>query len=151
MRYPGHAERMRMLRETGFLSLEPVAVGGVEVRPYDLTTKLLFDAWKLPEGERDLTVMRVEAQGLLHGVPATYTWDLYDEYDAETDTTSMARTTGFPCAIITRLLASGALDRPGVLPPEKLAGDEKIFNALIDGLAERKVELKLTARESAAD
>ncbi len=151
MRYPGHAEKMRMLRETGFLSLDPVNVGGSEVRPYDLTTKLLFDAWRLPEGEHDMTVMQVKTQGLLHGVPVTYTWDLYDEFDRPAGTTSMARTTGFPCAIVTRLLASGALHKPGVLPPERLGGEDNLFNAIVEGLADRGVELKLTAHETAVE
>ena len=45
LRYPGHIEKMRMLRETGFFGKEPVRVGGVEVIPLELTTALLFPMW----------------------------------------------------------------------------------------------------------
>ena len=145
LRYPGHIEKMRMLRETGFFSHEPIVLrGGQEVRPFDLTTKLLFDAWKLPEGDADLTVMRVEVEGTIGGARKTYTWDLYDEYDPQTRYTSMARTTGYPNAIVARMLASGELKRPGVSPPELLASDQRLFDRMVEGLKQRRVELTLT-------
>jgi len=145
LRWPGHAEKMRMLRETGFLSLEPIEAGGVRVRPYDVTTRLLFDAWRLPAGEADLTVMRVEATGTVGGSRQTWTWDLYDEADLASGFHSMARTTGFPCAIVARLLARGELKRPGVHPPERLAGDDGFFGRMMDGLRERGVTITKTA------
>jgi lysine 6-dehydrogenase len=141
LRWPGHVEKMRMLRETGFLSEEPIVVAGAPVRPYDVTTKLLFDAWRLPEGEADLTVMRVEATGVVGGARQTWTWDLYDEADLATGYHSMARTTGFPCAIVARMLARGELSRPGVQPPERLAGDDRFFETIMEGLRLRGVTI----------
>jgi saccharopine dehydrogenase-like NADP-dependent oxidoreductase len=142
LRWPGHVEKMRMLRETGFFSQQPIEVGGACVRPFDVTTRLLFDAWRLPEGDADLTVMRVEAEGSARGGGRRrYTWDLYDEADPATGYHSMARTTGFPCAIVAAMLARGELARPGVLPPELLAGDERFYERLIAGLRERGVEV----------
>jgi saccharopine dehydrogenase-like NADP-dependent oxidoreductase len=141
LRWPGHAEKMRMLRETGFLSREPVDVAGSPVRPYDLTTRLLFDAWRLPEGEADLTVMRVEAAGVAGGARRTWTWDLYDEADAATGFHSMARVTGFPCAIVAGMLARGELARPGVQPPERLAGDDRFFGRMMEELRARGVTI----------
>ena len=141
LRWPGHVEKMRMLRETGFLSLDPMDVGGSRVRPYDLTTRLLFDAWRLREGEVDLTVMRVEATGVVGGARRTWTWDLYDEADPATGYHSMARTTGFPCAIVAAMLAAGELKRPGVQPPERLAGEDRFFQRMIDELRARGVEI----------
>jgi len=143
LRWPGHVEKMRMLRETGFFSQEPMDVAGAAVRPYDVTTKLLFDAWRLAEGEADLTVMRVEAAGVLGGVPTTWTWDLYDEADPQTGFHSMARTTGFPCAIVARMLARGELARPGVQPPERLADDDRFFERMMEELRARGVTVTL--------
>ncbi len=141
LRWPGHVEKLRMLRETGFLSQEPLEVGGARVRPYDLTTRLLFDAWRLEPGEADLTVMRVEASGTAGGKRQTWTWDLYDEADPATGYHSMARTTGFPCAIVARMLARGELRRPGVQPPERLAGDDRFFARMMEELRARGVTL----------
>ena len=90
MRYPGHAERIRLLRDAGFLGEEPVDVGGLQVRPIDLTAALLFPAWRLGEGEEDLTAMRVEVDAVRDGTPVRRRWELLDRYDRDTGTTSMA-------------------------------------------------------------
>ena len=78
MRYPGHAERMRMLRETGFFGEDEIQVGGAKIRPIDLTAKLLFPMWQLPEGEGDQTVMRIAVEGILDGRRVRRTWDMLD-------------------------------------------------------------------------
>lgn len=121
LRYPGHIALMRAFRETGLFSQEPIDVGGVKVRPLEVTSKLLFPKWTYEEGEQDLTVMRVTATGLLRGSPTRLTWDLLDLFDPATGFTSMSRTTAFPATITARLLLSGKLSRPGVHTPELLA------------------------------
>ncbi|MFN2110140.1 MAG: saccharopine dehydrogenase family protein, partial [Anaerolineae bacterium] len=40
LRYPGHINLMRVFRESGFFDAEPLDVGGVAIRPIDLTSKL---------------------------------------------------------------------------------------------------------------
>jgi lysine 6-dehydrogenase len=42
LRYPGHSEYIRVLRETGFFSKDPLEINGVQIRPLDVTAKLLF-------------------------------------------------------------------------------------------------------------
>lgn len=140
MRYPGHAELMRAIRETGLLSYEPIQVKGVEVRPVDVTCKLLSRTWKLPAGEADITVMRVKVTGKANGKRVAHVYDLLDRYDPATGYTSMARTTGFPCAIVARMMLKGELDLPaGVYFPERLSGNRKVLDALLAQLAERNV------------
>jgi saccharopine dehydrogenase-like NADP-dependent oxidoreductase len=139
LRWPGHIEKMRMLRETGFLGDTPIRVAGVEVQPRAVTEALLHDVWSLPEGDDEFTVLRVEVAGRKGPVPRRIVWDLYDRTDPVTRATSMARTTGFPCALVARLLAEGAWTRPGVHPPEILGRDAGITAALLEGLAARGV------------
>ncbi len=76
LRYPGHIELMRVLRETGFFSKDPVLVKGQRVRPLDLTAALLFPKWAFAEHEADMTVMRVVVEGTRQGKPTRYRWDL---------------------------------------------------------------------------
>lgn len=118
MRYPGHIEKMAVLRETGFFGTEPIDVGGQKVRPLDLTAKLLFPMWKLKPGEADVTVMRVIIEGTKAGKRMRWTYDLYDTYDAESGVHSMARTTGYTATAAVRLLARGMFTDKGVFPPE---------------------------------
>jgi saccharopine dehydrogenase-like NADP-dependent oxidoreductase len=140
MRYPGHAERMRMLRETGFFGEEPIDVRGVPIRPIDLTARLLFPAWQLGEHEEDLTVMRVEVEGELDGRAHRRTYELLDRFDRETGVTSMARTTGYTCTAVVDVLSRGMYTQPGVAPPEYLGRTEGVFEAVNTYLAERGVE-----------
>ncbi|MFN2443604.1 MAG: saccharopine dehydrogenase family protein, partial [Thermoanaerobaculia bacterium] len=142
LRYPGHADRMRMLRETGFFDETPENAGGVQVVPRELTEKLLFRAWKRPEKERELTVLRVVVTGSSGGQTLRYVYDLFDVTDPLTGETSMARTTGFPCAIMARLLANGEYKRPGVSPPETFASDDRVYDLLVSELERRGVRFR---------
>jgi len=140
VRYPGHAERMRLLRDTGFFSGEPVSLDGAEVRPIDLTAELLFEEWRFREGEEDLTVARVELEGRSGGRDVRHTWSSVDRYDREQGIASMARVTGYTCTAAVRLVAGGRYREPGISPPEYLGRDAKCFEFIVDHLRERGVE-----------
>lgn len=139
MRYPGHAERIRMLRETGFFSETPIDVDGVSVRPIDVATRLLFPMWQMGEGDEDITIMRivVEGQGPKGSVRTTY--DLVDRYDRATGTTAMARTTGYTATTAVRMLAAGLWSEAGVIPPERLGRDVACTEFILAGLRERGI------------
>ncbi len=145
LRYPGHAERMRMLRETGFFDENPIEVRGTSIVPRALTERLLFRAWKRGESEEELTVLRVEVEGTAGEETRRYEYALLDRTDAATGETSMARTTGFPCAIMARMLARGDFRSPGIVPPERFAADERVYEHLVAELARRGVLFRETA------
>ena len=147
LRYPGHVEKMRMLRETGFFNQEPIEAGGVRVRPLDLTARLLFSAWQLGPEEEDFTVMRVVVEGEKGGRRLRQSWDLLDRYDRETRTTSMARTTGYTCTAMVRLLAAGLYTRKGISPPEFVGRNADCCAFVLRELAERGVRFQETVTE----
>lgn len=147
LRYPGHIELMRVLREMGLFSEEEIEVGGQRVRPLDVTSKLLFPKWTFAEGEADMTVMRVSVAGEKDGKEQRWQWELFDTYDPESGWRSMSRTTGFPCAIMARMLARGSIARHGVLPPELLADDEGLVREMLAELAQRGVIYEMTSVE----
>lgn len=140
LRYPGHYELMRVFRETGLFSKDPIDVGGVMVRPLDVLSTLMFPKWTYDEGEADLTVMRIIVDGEIDGKPVRHTWDVADELDPATGFTSMSRTTAFPCALFAREILAGNITTAGVLPPEKLGGDAGLVGRVLDGLKARGVE-----------
>jgi len=141
MRYPGHAERMRMLREAGFFSNREIQAESGSVRPRDVTEALLFSAWQFEEGEPDLTVMRIVVEGAKDGTQVRYTYNLLDYYNPETETSSMARTTGYTCTAMVRLLARGLWQEPGLATPEIVGRDERCYRSVLDHLAARGVHL----------
>jgi lysine 6-dehydrogenase len=140
LRYPGHAALMRVLRESGFFSQKPVELGTQTIRPIDLTVKLLAQQWAL-DAEGDLTVMQVVVQGTKGAKRYTYTYDLLDRYDPITKTTSMARTTGYTCAIVARQVASGLFSRVGICPPEYVGRVEDCYCHLLAEYRKRGIVL----------
>ncbi len=142
LRYPGHIELMKVFREVGFFDPKKRTLkDGTEVSPLALTTELLFPMWEFGPGEEDLTVFRFEARGQMGGEEKVLTYDMLDRYDPELGLTSMARTTGFPCAIMARMLAAGDYNNPGVHPPEVL-GQEGLLERFLSELAARGVTYK---------
>jgi saccharopine dehydrogenase-like NADP-dependent oxidoreductase len=142
LRYPGHAERMRALREAGFLSTDRIDVDGLEVTPRALTERLLFDAWRLDEGEPELTVMHIEVDGVDGGRPVRHVYTLLDRTDPETGTSSMARTTGYTCTAMVGLVAAGLWSEPGVAPPEVIGRRPGTFDAVLAHLDARGVRVE---------
>ncbi len=142
LRYCGHADKIRLLRDSGLLDKHKVKVNGNTVRPLDVTSRMLFPMWELAEGEEEFTVMRVEVEGKKDGKRLRYTYDLLDWYDRKTGDTSMARTTGFPNAIMAYLIATEEFAHPGVCPPEYIGRDEKTFDEVLKELRKRNVKLR---------
>ncbi len=139
LRYPGHIELMRVFRETGLFSHDPVQVGDASVRPIDVISALMFPKWTYEPGEEDLTVMRVIVDGEQGGARKRYAWDLLDYFDQATGATSMSRTTAFPCTIVARMIARGEIDRPGVNPPELIGDTPGLVEKVLAEHAERGV------------
>jgi lysine 6-dehydrogenase len=145
LRFPGHIEFVRVLRESGFLSQVPVQTKSGMIAPMELTSKLLFDQWKLGETEPEFTVMRVTLKGMQNGKPLTVVADLYDEYDEATQTSSMARTTGYTATGAINMFFEGHFSEKGVFPPELVGKKEVCYRFLLDYLAERGI--KYTIKE----
>jgi lysine 6-dehydrogenase len=141
VRWPGYAAKVTVLKEMGLLSLEPVKVEGVAVAPKKLLDALLYPRVRLAEGERDITVFRVEAVGEKAGRPRRYRMDMVDRYD-ELGFTSMARTTSFTGAIVARLIARGDIQATGVFPPEQLLSGP-LFDRLVGELAAAGIRFEL--------
>jgi len=143
LRYPDHVEHMRTLKDGGFFDTTPIIVNGVSVRPVDVTSKLLTPNWLYKPGEADLTVMKLIISGVENGKPVTYTYEMYDEYEAETDTLSMARTTGYTCNAVAKLVLEGAYSQKGICPPEFVGQVDDCWGKVESYLKERGVVCKM--------
>ena len=147
LRYPGHIEKMRVLRESGFFSKEEILVGGVQIRPIDLTSSVLFPNWKFTEKDVDITVMKVIVEGLKDGKRLRFTWDLFDRKDEKSGIHSMARTTGYTATVALRMIAEGVFTQKGVIVPEYFGAQPKCVDYLLKGLKERGVVYKEKVEE----
>lgn len=141
LRWPGHADKIRLLRDAGFLEKEKVVLPtGEQVSPRELTLKLLEEPWRLDEDSDEFTVMRVTVIGGKEPSYSRIVWNLVDRSDRSRRETSMARTTGFPAAILTRMMLDGTLElEPGVHPPETVVSTAGVVDRLLDELNTRGV------------
>jgi saccharopine dehydrogenase-like NADP-dependent oxidoreductase len=140
LRYPGHIDLMKGLIKAGFLNNTPVHFKGLQISPMEFTSSLLFDQWKLGETEAEFTLMQIK----ISDTEKTICYDLYDEYDAATQTSSMSRTTGYTCTAALNMLIEKLFTEKGVFPPELVGKDEACFNFILNYLSERNIHYRKT-------
>jgi lysine 6-dehydrogenase len=146
LRYPGHAEYIRVLKESGFFSKEEIRIDGKGISPFDITSKVLFKEWKMGRSDKDLTIMRIILRGKNeNGNIEKIEYDLFDKYDEVTGTSSMARTTGYTAAAVSEMFLSGLFNNKGVFPPELIGKNETCFNHVIDYLNERDIRFNTSS------
>jgi saccharopine dehydrogenase-like NADP-dependent oxidoreductase len=144
LRYPGHIEYMRVLRETGFFSKEPLTFKTISITPLEVTARLLFPHWKLDSDEPEFTIMRVSVKGTDNNKKQNkaYVYELLDRFDEKTKTSSMARTTGYTCAAVATLVLEGAFTQKGIVPPEYIGANEECFRAVLAYQQERNIRYR---------
>ncbi len=142
LRYPGHREKMLILREAGFLDSKPFRINGQELRPLEVTAKIMFSKLSLEPGEEDLTIMRILVEGEKEGRPARLTFDVVDRFDKKTGVHSMARTTGYTATMVVRALASGLVQRKGIVAPEFLGTDQQVYSFILHGLKNKGISIQ---------
>ncbi|MDQ6903796.1 MAG: saccharopine dehydrogenase NADP-binding domain-containing protein [Bacteroidota bacterium] len=135
LRYPGHVELILALQQSGFFNKEKITVEDKEISPLTFTSNLLINEWKLGEKEEELTVMKV----LLHGEGKTVEYNLLDVYDTGSNTSSMARSTGYTCTACVNLLAKKLFEKKGIFPPELIGSDKACFDFVVNYLKDRGV------------
>ena len=139
LRYPGHVDYMQVLRNCGFFSEKEIKVGNYNIRPIDVTSKLLFPIWHLNPGEDEFTIMRVVIKGNSGNQKREIIYNLFDRYVRITKTSSMARTTGYTCTAAANLILEEKFSRKGICPPEYLGEDKSNFNFIISYLKDRGI------------
>jgi len=147
LRYPGHVEYIKVLKESGFFSKEEIDLNSTKVSPLEVTSKILFNEWKLGDTEEELTVMRVTIKGKNEdGNLEEIVYNLFDEYCSETQTASMSRTTGYTATAAANLFLEGLFNEKGVFPPELVGKHEICFKYFIKYLEERNIFYNKTSR-----
>ncbi len=147
LRYPGHVEYIKVLKASGFFNTEKIKVNNNYITPLDFTSKILFNEWKLEENEEEITVMKVTVKGKnTNDKIEEITYNLYDEYCKETNTSSMARCTGYTATATANMFLDGLFKEKGVFPPEIVGKNESCFNYILNYLQDRNVIYKKETR-----
>ncbi len=140
LRYPGHIEYINVLKKSGFFNEEKININGIDISPLEFSSKILFNEWKLGDTEEEITVMRITVTGTnKKGENKTIVYNLHDEFCPKTNTSSMARTTGYTATAAANLFLDGLFSEKGVFPPELVGKNENCFNYFLNYLKDRNV------------
>ncbi len=126
IRYPGHLEKIKLLRDLGYFSSENI--DGCVPR---ILTQKLFERMKT--NVTDISILLVKGIG-----EKDIDLYVYDKQDLD-EISSMGKMTGFTAAIITRVL--DGIDYKGVYPPEYLGFEKEKFEKIKHELRMRKINV----------
>lgn len=139
LRYPGHAQAIKILQSCGLLDTDPVEINNVKIIPRDVVIKKMEKKMTLaPEG--DILVMRIIVEGKKDRKNCRHIYDLIDYFDHSTGYTAMARTTCFPTVITAKMIAAGEIRDKGVKFPEQLFTGSR-FDEFITRLSEKGINI----------
>ena len=153
IRWKGHAEQIALLMDLGFFSERPINLkgSGNRVSPRALLSTLLDRKLAMHQGDKDMTLLRVDVKGRKKKGDKTtriHQYEMIDRFDVETQTTSMARTTAHPCATVGQMILEGKITERGFIPPELAIKDER-FDDFLSRLERKGLIIK--EREFLAD
>jgi len=145
LRYPGHIEKMNLLRALGFLEEHPLQIGVAKVSPRNLTEKLLEMKLKRPHVP-DIVAMLIEVSGLKKGRRMRFRYQALDRFDRKHRVTAMARTTAYTASVVAQLIAKKVITEKGVIPPEKLGMIEQVYTRFMNLMKQKHVTVKETMK-----
>ena len=125
LRFPGHAKLIKEYIEEDILQDEE-------------TIEYLFNEWKLETDEPEFTILKVK----IETDEKTISYELFDEFDKTSKTSSMARTTGYTATATINLILEGLFDDKGVFAPESVCKNKNIFDFILDYLSKRHVKVQ---------
>ncbi len=140
LRYPGHIEYIQVLKKSGFFDTNKIEVHGTKISPLDFTNKILFKEWFLEDNEEEVTVMKITMKGINeNGESERVIYNLHDEFCQKTQTSSMARTTGYTATAAAHLILNKLFNEKGVFPPELVGKHKVCFDFILEYLKDRNV------------
>ncbi len=145
LRYPGHIGKINLLRALGFFEERPVQIGDVKVSPRSLTERLFEMKLKRPDVP-DVVAMLIEVVGLKNAKRIQLRYQMLDRFDRKHKITAMARTTAYTTSVVAQLVAKRVIAEKGVVPPEKLGMNKKVFTRFVSMMKRRGVTFEVTKK-----
>ena len=139
LRYPGHAEKIKLIKKFGLLEKEPIA--SLNTSPWEFMIKFWEENLSFIEA-RDLVLMRIGVSGRKDSAKILYTYEMIDYFDERKNITAMGRSTAYTAFAVIKLIIEKRIAQKGVVPPEILGMDKKIFAEIRHILKERNLEIK---------
>lgn len=139
LRYQGHAEKIKLIKELGLLKKEPITSIGIS--PWEFMRKFWERNLSFFE-EKDLVLMRIRVDGRKDSTKILHTYEVVDYFDEKRNITAMGRTTAYTAFAVIKLLMEKRIDKKGVIPPEILGMDRELFGRIKRILGEKNLKIK---------
>ena len=127
LRYPKHAQLMVDYRNKGLFNKNNIQE----------TSRQLFEDWKLEKNEAEFTIMDI----IIKGTTEKIEYHLYDEFNTASQTSSMARTTGYTATATINLILEKLWIDSGVFPPEIIGKKEQCMHHILNYLEDRNITI----------
>ncbi|OLS24504.1 MAG: Lysine 6-dehydrogenase [Candidatus Heimdallarchaeota archaeon LC_3] len=128
IRFPGHGQFFRFLKELGVLSSDSYPKNE-NVNPRELIEYYLERY--LPYNESDAVLVSITIIGTKAGKREKVQYKLIDLADPSTGFSAMARTTSFSTSIIGQMVTRGIINQKGVVSHESVVPEKEFKDALI--------------------
>jgi len=146
LRWPGFSEKVNFLNELGFLSNEPINIGGLTTTPRNCLDAVLYPHVKFKTNDRDITLLLIEVKGLMKGKKTLIRFTLINHFDEENKITAMGKATGYTAGIIANMIADGSLTYEGLCSP-----DEAINGLIYENLLAKLLQEGIVFNETRED
>ncbi|WP_348773445.1 saccharopine dehydrogenase family protein [Halobacillus litoralis] len=118
IRYPGHAEKMKLLVDLNLTgSSHVVDVGGVKVKTRDVLLKSIDPILDLKDKD-DAVLLRVMVGGSKAEKEKHYQYEMVTYKDRTSKVTAMARATANTISVVAQMIGNDKISKRGVCPPE---------------------------------
>ncbi len=142
LRWPNHLEKIRLLRDLGFFDSEEIEIDGARIAPRRFTAKLLER--KLRIEVEDLVLLYVVGKGLQSNDFRSLEYLVVARYDHRRKLSAMSKITGFTAfAIMKNVFVEGSIDGFGLIPPEILGFNDRIYRSILSYLTFKDIEIEV--------
>ena len=146
IRYRGHAEKVRLLRDMGFFDFSERLIDRNAMVPRRLTEKLFDEKLKLPE-MGDTIILRIKVSGEKNERKSEMTAGLSYRAEAEQNFTGMSMTTASPASIIGQMIGEGLIKGNGLVNMEEIGSKKDIFDEFMKRLAIRGIKINISEKQ----
>ena len=140
VRWPGHWQGVKALKECGMLDLQTIDIGGVKIAPREFLLAIIEPKLRPLPGDTDVCIMLNTVVGTKDGKRTQISYYLWDEADTKNGISSMARVTGFASAIVALFIGRGLITNKGIVAPEDGIMGE-VYNLFMDELEKRGIRI----------
>lgn len=145
IRYRGHAEKIKLLRDLGFFDSSEKLLNGNAVVPRRLTEKLFDEKLKFSE-IGDTIILKINVSGIKGGRKSKLVANLTYKCEVNHNFTGMSMTTACPASIMGQMIGEGLINGKGLVNMEEIGSQKNIFEEFIKRLSDRGIEITISEK-----